>query len=169
LANVGESGESVQHDLANVGEYGESAQHGLANVGKSGKSGTFPKKAILASTRIRHKWRISGKYLNSLNLLASGHCLEIIHFYLQKKTMYKINPENRISMSYFLIQIKIVLLNYFILIIILLKNIENNLIVGKKTDVTSIFLILNYFSFLVTKLNLFVSLNCIIYELKICQ
>ncbi len=83
--------------------------------------------------------------------------------------MYKINPENRISMSYFLIQIKIVLLNYFILIIILLKNIENNLIVGKKTDVTSIFLILNYFSFLVTKLNLFVSLNCIIYELKICQ
>ena len=83
--------------------------------------------------------------------------------------MYKINPENRISMSYFLIQIKIVLLNYFILIIILLKNIENNLIVGKKTYVTSTFLMLNYFSFLVTKLNLFVSLNCIIYELKISQ
>jgi hypothetical protein len=40
--------------------------------------------------------------------------------FIYKKTMYKINPENRISMSYFLIQIKIVLLNYFILIIILL-------------------------------------------------
>jgi hypothetical protein len=60
-------------------------------------------------------------------------------------------------------------LNYLILIIILLKNIENNIIVGKKTYVTSTFLMLNYFSFLVTKLNLFVSLNCIIYELKISQ
>jgi len=53
LANVGESGESEQNRLANVGESGESQQNRLANVGESGESGTFPKKAILASTRIR--------------------------------------------------------------------------------------------------------------------
>jgi hypothetical protein len=75
LANVCDSGESVQHGLANVGKSGESVQHGLANAGKSGQSDTFPKKAILASTRIRQKWQISGEYLNSLNSLASGHSL----------------------------------------------------------------------------------------------
>jgi hypothetical protein len=53
LVNVGESGESVQHGMANVSESGESVQHGLANVGESGESDTFPKKAILVSTRIR--------------------------------------------------------------------------------------------------------------------
>jgi hypothetical protein len=37
LANVGKSGEFVQHGLANVGESGKSVQHGLANVGKSGE------------------------------------------------------------------------------------------------------------------------------------
>jgi hypothetical protein len=52
LASVGESGESAQHGLANVGESGESARLGLANVGESGESDTFPKKAILTSTRI---------------------------------------------------------------------------------------------------------------------
>ncbi len=52
LANVGESGEAEQNRLANVGESGESEQTRLANVGKFGESGTFPKKAILASTRI---------------------------------------------------------------------------------------------------------------------
>jgi hypothetical protein len=35
---------------AKFGESGESAQNRLANVGKSGESGTFLKKAILAST-----------------------------------------------------------------------------------------------------------------------
>jgi hypothetical protein len=50
-------------------------QHSLANVGESGESDTFPKKAILASTRIHQKWQISGEYSNSLNLLASGHSL----------------------------------------------------------------------------------------------
>jgi hypothetical protein len=30
---------------------------------------------ILASTRIRQKWRIFGEYSNSTNLPASGHCL----------------------------------------------------------------------------------------------
>ena len=68
----GKSGKSVQHGLANVGE---SVQHGLTNVGESGESDTFPKKAILASTRIRQKWRIFGEYSNSTNLSASGHCL----------------------------------------------------------------------------------------------
>ncbi len=37
MANVGESGESVQNMLANVGESGEFVQNRLANVGKSGK------------------------------------------------------------------------------------------------------------------------------------
>jgi hypothetical protein len=60
LANVGES---VQHGLANVGESGESVQHGLANVGESGESDKFPKKAILASTRILKKWRIFWRVL----------------------------------------------------------------------------------------------------------
>jgi hypothetical protein len=75
LANVGESGESSQHGLANVGESGESAQHGLANVGESGESRIFLKTAVLASTRTRQKWRISGEYSNSLNLPASSNCL----------------------------------------------------------------------------------------------
>jgi hypothetical protein len=78
LANVGESGESAQLDLANLGESGESgesAQHSLANVGESGESRIFLKTAGLASTRTRQKWRISGEYLNSLNLPASSHCL----------------------------------------------------------------------------------------------
>jgi hypothetical protein len=75
LANVGEFGESEQNRLANVGEFGESEQNRLANVGEFGKSGTFPKKAILASTQIRQKWRISGECSNLLNSLASGHCL----------------------------------------------------------------------------------------------
>jgi hypothetical protein len=79
LANVGEFGESAQHGLANVGEFGESARHGLANVGESGESYTFPKKAILASTRIRQKWQIFGEYSNSTNSLSSGHCLKNIH------------------------------------------------------------------------------------------
>jgi hypothetical protein len=48
----GESHVSQKWPLASVGESGESAQHGLANVGESGESDTFPKKAILASTRI---------------------------------------------------------------------------------------------------------------------
>jgi hypothetical protein len=59
--------------LANVGE---SEQNRLANVGESGESGTFPKKAILASTQICQKWQISGEYSNSINLLSSGHCLD---------------------------------------------------------------------------------------------
>jgi hypothetical protein len=75
LANVGKFGESTQHGLANVGKSGESAQHDLANLGESGESDTFPKKAILASTRIRQKRQISGDYSNSLNSLGSGHCL----------------------------------------------------------------------------------------------
>jgi hypothetical protein len=50
------SGESSQNGLANFSESGEFVQHGLANVGESGKSDTFPKNAILASTRIRQKW-----------------------------------------------------------------------------------------------------------------
>ncbi len=75
LANVGEFGESTQHGSANVGESGESARHGLANVSESGESDTFPKKAILASTRIRQKWQIFGEYSNLTNSLSSGHCL----------------------------------------------------------------------------------------------
>jgi hypothetical protein len=59
LANVGKSGESKQTRLANVGESGESEQTRLPNVGESGESGRFLKKAILASTQIRQKWRIS--------------------------------------------------------------------------------------------------------------
>jgi hypothetical protein len=55
LANVGESGKSEQTRLANVGESGKSEQTRLANVGESGESGTFPKKAILASTQIHQK------------------------------------------------------------------------------------------------------------------
>ena len=51
--------------MANVGESGESVQHGLANVSESGESDTFPKKAILASAQIRQKWHISGEYSNS--------------------------------------------------------------------------------------------------------
>ena len=66
---------SAMATRAKFGESGESAQNRLANVGKSGESGTFLKKAILASTRIRQKWRISGKYSNSINSLSSGHCL----------------------------------------------------------------------------------------------
>jgi hypothetical protein len=42
---------------------------------KSGESERFPKKAILASTRIRQNWRIFGEYSNSTNSLSSGHCL----------------------------------------------------------------------------------------------
>jgi hypothetical protein len=61
--------------MANVGESGESVQHGLANVSESGESDTFPKKAILASAQIRQKWHISGEYSNLLNSLASGHSL----------------------------------------------------------------------------------------------
>jgi hypothetical protein len=60
---------------AKFGESGESAQNRLANVGESGECGTFLKKAILASIQIRQKWRISGEYSNSQNVLASGHCL----------------------------------------------------------------------------------------------
>jgi hypothetical protein len=56
LANVGESGEFEQNRLANFGQSGESEQTRLANIGDSGESGTFPKKAILASTRICQKW-----------------------------------------------------------------------------------------------------------------
>jgi hypothetical protein len=81
LGDVGESGESAQHDSVNLGKSGKSAQHGLANVGKSGKSDTFPKKAILASTLICQKWQISGEYSNLLNSPASGHCLVLLHFY----------------------------------------------------------------------------------------
>ncbi len=80
LANVSESGESEQNRLANVSEPGESELNRLSNVGKSGKSGTFQKKAILASTEIRQKWRISYEYSNSLNSLASDHCLIIMQF-----------------------------------------------------------------------------------------
>jgi hypothetical protein len=65
----------VKHGSANVGEFVESAQHGSANVGESGESDTFPKKVILASTRIRQKWRIFGEYSNSTNSLSSSHCL----------------------------------------------------------------------------------------------
>ncbi len=54
------------------GEYHEGSHFGEF---ESGKSERFPKKAILASTRIRQNWRISGEYSNSLNSLASGHCL----------------------------------------------------------------------------------------------
>ncbi len=79
-ASVGESGESAQHGSANVGESGESAQHGLANVGESGKSCIFPKTAILASTRTRQKRRVSREYSNSLNSLASSHCLFWMQF-----------------------------------------------------------------------------------------
>ncbi len=61
MANVGDSGESEQTKLVNVGEFSESDQ--------------FFKKTILASTRIRQKLQISGKYLNSLNSTASSHCL----------------------------------------------------------------------------------------------
>jgi len=71
----GESHFSQKWPLANVGESGESEQNRLANVGESGESDTFPKKAILASTRIRQKWQISGEYSNSLHLLVSGHSL----------------------------------------------------------------------------------------------
>ena len=74
-ANVGESGESARHGSANVGESGESARHGLANVGESGESDTFPKTAVLASTRTRQKRRVSREYSNSLNSPASCHCL----------------------------------------------------------------------------------------------
>jgi hypothetical protein len=75
LANIGEFGESAQQGLANVGESGESAQHGLANVGESGESHIFLKTAVLASTRTRPKWQISGEYSNSINSPASSHCL----------------------------------------------------------------------------------------------
>jgi hypothetical protein len=74
-ANVGESGESARHGSANVGKSGESARHGLANVGESGESDTFPKTAVLASTRTRQKRRVSREYSNSLNSPASSHCL----------------------------------------------------------------------------------------------
>jgi NADPH-dependent curcumin reductase CurA len=77
LANVSEYGESAQHNLANLGKSGESAQHGLANVGESGESRIFLKTAVLASTPTRQKWQISGEYLNSLNLPASRHCLNL--------------------------------------------------------------------------------------------
>ena len=70
-----ESGESLINCLANVGEFGESEQNRLANVGEFGESGTFLKKAILASTRTRQQRQIFGKYSNSLNLRASYHCL----------------------------------------------------------------------------------------------
>ncbi len=79
MANVGESGESVQHDLANVGESGESVQHGLANIGESGESRIFLKTVVLASTRTRLKWRISGEYSNSPS---SSHCLLILLPYI---------------------------------------------------------------------------------------
>jgi hypothetical protein len=70
----GESHFSQKWFLANVGKSGASVQHGLANVGESD---TFPKKAVLVSTRICQKWRISGEYSNLLNSLASGHSLVI--------------------------------------------------------------------------------------------
>ncbi len=75
MANVGKSGEYLVNGLANVGEYGESSVKGLANVGESGESCIFPKMAILASTRTCQKRQIFGEYSNSLNSLASGHCL----------------------------------------------------------------------------------------------
>jgi hypothetical protein len=68
--------------LANVSESGESVQHGLANVGKSGESDTFLKKAILVSTQIHQKWQISGEYSNLLNSLASGYSLIALHVLL---------------------------------------------------------------------------------------
>ncbi len=61
--------------MANVGESGESEQTRLANEGEFSESDQFFKKTILASTRICQKWRISGKYSNSLNSPASSHCL----------------------------------------------------------------------------------------------
>ncbi len=75
LANIGQSGESQQNGFANVGESGESQQNGLANVGESGESRTFPKKAILANVSTRKKWRVFGKYQNSLISRESCHCL----------------------------------------------------------------------------------------------
>ncbi len=80
--NVGDSGESAQHDLANVGESGESAQHGLANVGKYRESRLFLNTAVLASTRTRQKRRVSREYSNSINSPASSHCL-----YLNRKNL----------------------------------------------------------------------------------
>ncbi len=55
-------------------EFGEYYKGSHFGEFESGESERFPKKAILASTRICPNWRISGEYLNSLNLLASGHC-----------------------------------------------------------------------------------------------
>jgi hypothetical protein len=54
------------------GEYHEGSHFGELEFGESER---FPKKAILASTRIRQNWRISNEYSNLLNSLASGHCL----------------------------------------------------------------------------------------------
>jgi hypothetical protein len=39
----------------------------------------IPKKAILASTRIRIKWWISGEHSNLINSPSSGHCLVLRH------------------------------------------------------------------------------------------
>jgi hypothetical protein len=78
LANVDKCIESDQKRLANVGKCIESGQNRLANVGECIESSQFSKMTILASTRIRQKWRIVGEYSNSTNLPASGHCLRNI-------------------------------------------------------------------------------------------
>ncbi len=84
--------------MANVSESGESKQTRLANVGESGESGTFPKKAILASTQICQKWQISGEYSNSINSLSSGHCLIILPVFRRSKV------ENNVFLTYDLLK-----------------------------------------------------------------
>jgi hypothetical protein len=69
------SGESEQNGWQMSGECIESGQSRVANVGVCIESGQFSKMAILASTQIRQNWQIFGKYSNSTNSPASGHCL----------------------------------------------------------------------------------------------
>jgi hypothetical protein len=64
--------------MANVCESGESLENVMANVGKSGESRIFPKNTILANASTRQKCGNFGEYLHSQNLRASCHCLPLI-------------------------------------------------------------------------------------------
>ena len=75
---LGECIESGETGWGMSGECIESGQSRLANVGECIKSDLFSKMAILASTRICQNWRIFGKYSNSTNSPASGHCLDLV-------------------------------------------------------------------------------------------
>ena len=69
-----------ENRLTNVDEFSGSEQNRLANVDEFSESDLFSKKTILASSRIRQKWQISGEYSNSTNSLSSGHCLVFLFF-----------------------------------------------------------------------------------------